>query len=407
MIKFFRNIRFKVISDNHLSRYLLYAIGEILLVVIGILIAVKINALYEVRKNIDKEKNYLTAILSNLDEDISALEVHSKIQEQAINYLRVLKLSFTVDQIRLDRQLMINAIQYQKKVIDFDPNRNIFDGMKSSGDIRLISSPDLLSSLQRYYMQSEAVVKSEVQNNFIIEQHHMRIFTDLINMSSLDNDEFGNNWAQKMYEKDLSFFDSDINSPLIKEFANRVSDLIFLRTQIMNRELDLRTMALRRKETIIEYLADPKKEEIQPFQVPFSSNQFKTSIPQNYTPTTKETLSEFKGTYNLSAPNYDKDTEIRFKISEQNSMDDAQEITDLIINIENDHLIVSFRNEFSHCYYNLGEDAFKRAMSFLFNNQKSKGTIKFIRNEDGKVSGLTLNDLDYLNFSYTRTYKKL
>ena len=43
MIKFFRKIRQNMIKENKVSKYLLYAIGEIILVVIGILIALSIN----------------------------------------------------------------------------------------------------------------------------------------------------------------------------------------------------------------------------------------------------------------------------------------------------------------------------------------------------------------------------
>ena len=43
MIKFFRNIRQILIMENNTSKYLKYAIGEIVLVVIGILIALQIN----------------------------------------------------------------------------------------------------------------------------------------------------------------------------------------------------------------------------------------------------------------------------------------------------------------------------------------------------------------------------
>ncbi len=43
MIKFFRKVRHKLLTENKFSKYLLYAIGEIILVVIGILIALSIN----------------------------------------------------------------------------------------------------------------------------------------------------------------------------------------------------------------------------------------------------------------------------------------------------------------------------------------------------------------------------
>ena len=52
MIKFFRKIRQRLISENRAARYLLYALGEIVLVVIGILIALQINNANEHRKAI-------------------------------------------------------------------------------------------------------------------------------------------------------------------------------------------------------------------------------------------------------------------------------------------------------------------------------------------------------------------
>ncbi|MEH6779913.1 DUF6090 family protein, partial [Maribacter arcticus] len=50
MINFFRIIRQQLLAENKFSRYLLYAIGEIVLVVIGILIALSINNWNENRK---------------------------------------------------------------------------------------------------------------------------------------------------------------------------------------------------------------------------------------------------------------------------------------------------------------------------------------------------------------------
>ena len=58
MIKFFRKIRQKLLSENKFSKYLIYAIGEIILVVIGILIAVSINNANTYRKDRIKKKNF-------------------------------------------------------------------------------------------------------------------------------------------------------------------------------------------------------------------------------------------------------------------------------------------------------------------------------------------------------------
>ncbi len=71
MIKFFRKIRQKLIEDGNPKRYLIYAIGEILLVVIGILIALQINNWNEGQKNHRAEKEKYAAIILDLERDLS------------------------------------------------------------------------------------------------------------------------------------------------------------------------------------------------------------------------------------------------------------------------------------------------------------------------------------------------
>jgi len=58
MLRFFRTIRKKMIEQENVSKYLLYAIGETLLVVIGILIALQVNNWNEVRILINDESGY-------------------------------------------------------------------------------------------------------------------------------------------------------------------------------------------------------------------------------------------------------------------------------------------------------------------------------------------------------------
>ena len=67
MIKFFRKIRQRLLSENKFGIYLTYAIGEIVLVVIGILIALQINNWNEAKKTQEKERQVLTEIISDLD----------------------------------------------------------------------------------------------------------------------------------------------------------------------------------------------------------------------------------------------------------------------------------------------------------------------------------------------------
>ena len=84
MIKFFRKIRRKMLTENKFSKYLIYAIGEIVLVVIGILIALGIN---NWNQNITY-KNELTQIVkevrNDLNNDVEFLNLMIKISEETI-----------------------------------------------------------------------------------------------------------------------------------------------------------------------------------------------------------------------------------------------------------------------------------------------------------------------------------
>ncbi|MEB2774194.1 hypothetical protein SYJ56_02690 [Algoriphagus sp. D3-2-R+10] len=74
MIKFFRKIRQSLLHDNKFSKYLLYAIGEIILVVIGILIALQINTWNEWRKDRIKEDNILHDLAKNIEINIQTFQ---------------------------------------------------------------------------------------------------------------------------------------------------------------------------------------------------------------------------------------------------------------------------------------------------------------------------------------------
>ena len=67
MIKFFRKIRYDLMEKNKTGKYLKYAIGEIVLVVIGFLIALSINNWNEYKKERAKERNVLEDIINNLN----------------------------------------------------------------------------------------------------------------------------------------------------------------------------------------------------------------------------------------------------------------------------------------------------------------------------------------------------
>ena len=74
MINFLRKIRHELLYKNKFSKYLIYAIGEIILVVIGILIALQINNWNETKKLIQKEEKVLQQFKNELNDDLSILD---------------------------------------------------------------------------------------------------------------------------------------------------------------------------------------------------------------------------------------------------------------------------------------------------------------------------------------------
>ncbi|MCG9973378.1 DUF6090 family protein [Christiangramia crocea] len=74
MIKFFRHIRRRLLRENRFTRYLIYAIGEIILVVIGILIALQINNWNETRQNEAKVRKLLRKIQNDIEDDVAIIQ---------------------------------------------------------------------------------------------------------------------------------------------------------------------------------------------------------------------------------------------------------------------------------------------------------------------------------------------
>ena len=73
MIKFFRRIRQQLLTENKFSKYLLYAIGEIALVMIGILLALQVNNWNEERKSKSLVTTYIGSLQGDLKKDIELL----------------------------------------------------------------------------------------------------------------------------------------------------------------------------------------------------------------------------------------------------------------------------------------------------------------------------------------------
>ena len=150
MIPFFRKIRKKMADDNKPLKYMRYAIGEIVLVVIGILIALQINN-WNVKKNQqEKIKEYAKLYIKDLEADIVMTNINWKMIDNVSEKIDSLALSVQnkkIDDVsNIDFLCMTWNILYRP----YRWNRSTIDHMKSSGTLQYIEDVSISKKIGDY-----------------------------------------------------------------------------------------------------------------------------------------------------------------------------------------------------------------------------------------------------------------
>ena len=158
MIKFFRHIRYSLMEQNKTVKYLKYAIGEIILVVIGILIALQINNWNEERKDHKLEQDYYCKLLEDVQQDLI------QVNKQIINSKKRIEASNNVLQIlqsdnpKLETLMneSLNALSLITYTIR--PSNAAFEDLKSSGNLNVIKDNDIKTKVIDYYSMLEGMI---------------------------------------------------------------------------------------------------------------------------------------------------------------------------------------------------------------------------------------------------------
>ena len=146
MIRFFGKIRKKLLAENKLSKYFFYAIGEILLVVIGILIALQINNQNDLRKERIKEIHYLGNIKTDLDINLLEMDRYLDVRAESIESAKRIIEHFEGKPITDYSAFNAEGVQiynWQK----FWQTNNTFQELVNSGNLALISNDAIKKSL--------------------------------------------------------------------------------------------------------------------------------------------------------------------------------------------------------------------------------------------------------------------
>ncbi len=159
MIGFFRKLRQSLLEGNKFSRYLLYALGEIILVVIGILIALQINNANEDRKSAIQEELYLRRLLTENKEDIRTFTQNIADLNKGIETIKGLSKALT-EPDHSDEQLLLaarNFFQYGSIYPVFSSSTSTFDDLSSTGNLKLIRNTELREQIVKHYAKHKQI----------------------------------------------------------------------------------------------------------------------------------------------------------------------------------------------------------------------------------------------------------
>ncbi len=187
MIKLFRNIRQNLLNEGKTTKYLKYAIGEIILVVIGILIALSINNWNEDRKSRKQEVKYL----NNLRADI---ELELKNNDSMSNYRAVTAkaaarmLDFKTLETASDVLALEQTIQQVYARVSFIPTNNTYKELISSGNLNYITNDsikDNLLELDKIYV-SIALFENHMYREYEEYLYNVSVFNgEMLNLLNI------------------------------------------------------------------------------------------------------------------------------------------------------------------------------------------------------------------------------
>ena len=238
MLRFFRRIRQNLLAEKKFTKYLFYALGEIILVVIGILIALAINNANQKRLT---EKNEVTYLMGLKEEfQTSKLKLKELIAVNQDNYNGAKQiLAYTGDPSAAPSEEEFSKVLYSTFSTDiaFNPNNSLLQEIINSGNLKNLSNPELRIQLTNWISTIEDIRRQEeelgiqrikVLDMFRTNDYSLRTIFEKVGVS-----ESIGLPSTDVTESNLSLLDS-------KEFENNV--LMFIITSYATEEVHYRPL---------------------------------------------------------------------------------------------------------------------------------------------------------------------
>jgi len=215
MIKFFRNIRQNLLNEGKTSKYLKYAIGEIVLVVIGILIALSINNWNDQRKaKIDTEairQSNLQEVYHDLQKDVLTLDTiiqQLQVQKEASAY--VIKI------LESDKKDISDSLKFFQNMylsmgsVAVNRTKNTWDNLNTSGQLLTLKEDTMIKKLFDYYTYYDSRIKNFNELPQEVRLKFRKSGTDCYNLENADRLLEGRRHG--LIHPNSSFFSCFLNS---------------------------------------------------------------------------------------------------------------------------------------------------------------------------------------------------
>lgn len=186
MIKFFRHIRKQLLTENKFSKYFLYAIGEIFLVVIGILIALQVNDWNENKKQENRKTEVTKSLVVELNNVLSYTEDQRNMMNDRIEvFTKILNEWETLDPKTIPKDSLSGYyfLIHTATLLKYNPRVDYYNSIISSGEIKLISD-NLVGELNYIYEKHTKDVVTYVDQEVdlhiliaaVVAKNHSKVF---------------------------------------------------------------------------------------------------------------------------------------------------------------------------------------------------------------------------------------
>ena len=225
MIKFFRHIRQRLLTENKFSKYLLYAIGEIALVMIGILLALQVNNWNQNRLDKNEEALLLGAIAKKMD--------HNRFQHQrglnryteVVNGARkLIKLSGKPMHDSLRSHIEQSLFDVKKRFLMGKSNQiSVYDELIASGKLNILRSKKLRQELTQLKANLQLLAAYEDQQNNFVDNHLSPALNRQVDYISITNSAVNNDRINRVDDFDYEPLSANAN-----DYSNLLHDRTFL-----------------------------------------------------------------------------------------------------------------------------------------------------------------------------------